>query len=63
MDAVGEPWYRKLCSKIFAESDAKLLECQRCKEHFCIKCLKKSNTGYGILSKSDKCGSVLSVGK
>ena len=53
MDAVGDPWDCKLCNTIFAESDAKLLECQRCKEHFCIKCLKKSNTEYDILSKSD----------
>ena len=37
----------------FAASDAKLLECQHCKEHFCIKCLKKSNTEYDVLSKSD----------
>ncbi len=53
MDAVGDPWDCKLCNKIFAESDAKLLECQHCKEHFCIKCLTKSNTEYDILSKSD----------
>ena len=37
----------------FAASDAELLECQHCKEHFCIKCLKKSNTEYDVLSKSD----------
>ena len=53
MDAVGDPWDCKLCYKIFAESDAKLLECQRCKERFCITCLNKSNTEYDILSKSD----------
>ena len=53
MDAVGDPWDCKLCNKIFAESDAKLLECQHCKEHFCIKCLTKSNTEYDILSKSE----------
>ena len=53
MDEVGDPWDCKLCNKIFAESDARVLECQRCKEHFCIKCLKKSNTEYDVLSKSD----------
>jgi hypothetical protein len=53
MDEVGDPWDCKLCNKIFAESDARVLECQRCKKHFCIKCLKKSNTEYDILSKSD----------
>jgi hypothetical protein len=35
-----DPWDCKICKTIFAESDAKLLECQRCKEIFCIKCLK-----------------------
>jgi hypothetical protein len=49
MDAVDDPWDCKLCTKIFAESDAKLLECQRCKEHSCIKCVKKSNTEYDII--------------
>ena len=52
-DAVDDPWDCKICKTIFAESDAKLLECQRCKEIFCIKCLKKSNTEYDILSRSD----------
>ena len=62
MDAVGDPWDCKLCNTIFAESDAKLLECQRCKEHFCIKCLKKSNTEYDILSRSDTLLGLRSVG-
>jgi hypothetical protein len=53
MDAVGDPWDCELCNTIFAESDATLLEFQSCKKHYGVKCLKKSNTEYDILSKSD----------
>ena len=35
------------------DPDSKLLECQRCKDHYCIKCLSKTKTEYDILSKSD----------
>jgi hypothetical protein len=29
-----DPWKCKICSKMFKDHDAKLLECQRCNEHF-----------------------------
>ncbi|CAG2224961.1 unnamed protein product [Mytilus edulis] len=48
-----DPWECKICHKIYKNEDAKLLECQRCKDHFCIKCLNKSKTEYDILSNSD----------
>lgn len=62
-DAVDDPWDCKICKTIFAESDAKLLECQRCKEHFCIKCLKNQIQSMIYYQSQTQCGSVLSVGK
>jgi hypothetical protein len=49
----NESWNCTLCSKVFSERNAKLLECQRCSAHYCIKCLNKSVAEYDILSKSD----------
>ena len=43
----------KECDKVFSEPDARLLECQRCRDHFCIKCLKKTKGEYEVLTKSD----------
>ncbi|VDI00129.1 Hypothetical predicted protein [Mytilus galloprovincialis] len=48
-----EPWECKICSTIYKDPNAKLLECQRCKDHFCIKCLNKSKPEYDLLSKTD----------
>jgi len=39
--AENDAWTCKECDKVFSEPDARLLECQRCRDHFCIKCLKK----------------------
>ena len=52
-DDLEEPWECKKCEKVFREPDAKLLECQRCRDHYCIKCLNKTKTEYEILAKSD----------
>ncbi|CAC5400189.1 unnamed protein product [Mytilus coruscus] len=48
-----EAWTCAKCTKIFKESDAQLMECQRCKEHFCITCLKKTKAKYSMLCKTD----------
>ncbi|VDI08450.1 Hypothetical predicted protein [Mytilus galloprovincialis] len=48
-----EPWECKICSTVYKDPNAKLLECQRCKDHFCIKCLNKSKPEYDLLSKTD----------
>ena len=48
-----DPWTCRECKSVFTEPDAKLLECQRCRDHFCIRCLKKTKGEYDILSKSD----------
>lgn len=46
-------WKCQICDKCFDKPDAKLLECQRCTKHYCIKCLKKTDTEYQILCCSD----------
>lgn len=48
-----DPWICQMCENVFSEPDARVLECQRCKQHFCIKCLNKPKAEYDILSKSD----------
>lgn len=48
-----ETWICENCKKPFSNPDAKMLECQRCKQHYCTKCLGKSDLEYDILCKSD----------
>ncbi|CAG2205678.1 unnamed protein product [Mytilus edulis] len=48
-----EAWTCAKCTKIFKEPEAQLMECQRCKEHFCISCLKKTKAEYSMLCKTD----------
>ncbi len=50
---VKDAWDCKMCNKTFTDQNAKLLECQRCDNHFCIKCLNKKTVEYEILSNSD----------
>lgn len=52
-DDRDETWECHNCMKIFSEPEAEILECQRCRDHYCIKCLNKSSAEYEILSKSD----------
>jgi len=52
-EMASETWICIKCSKKFTEPESKLLECQRCKDHYCIKCLGKTKAEYDILSKSD----------
>ena len=51
--AENDAWTCKECDKVFSEPDARLLECQRCRDHVCIKCLKKTKDEYELLTKSD----------
>ena len=48
-----EIWKCKVCTRIFGDPDDKLLECQRCRDHFCIKCLNKSVEEYNLMNSSD----------
>ena len=46
-------WQCKTCSLEFSDPNDKLLECQRCKDHYCIKCLGKTVEEYSWMTKSD----------
>ena len=48
-----EPWDCQICKKVFEDSDVKMIECQRCSDHFCIRCLNITKSEYDIMSKSD----------
>lgn len=50
-DAEESPdsWLCKLCSKTFTDKNAKLLECERCQQRFCITCLKIKVSEYRVL--------------
>lgn len=48
-----DAWLCRKCNKIYDEEDAKLLECQRCRDHYCIDCLNKTVAEYNILANSD----------
>lgn len=48
-----ESWTCEICSTDFTDPDSKLLECQRCKKHFCTFCLGKSDQEYAVMANSD----------
>lgn len=48
-----DAWVCENCKKSFTDPDAKMLECQRCRAHYCIRCLDKSINEYEMLSNSD----------
>ena len=52
-EANTEVWDCQICGIEYGQPDDKLLECQRCKLHYCIKCLGKSEAEYNILTESD----------
>lgn len=46
-------WKCEICCKVFDDPQAMMMECQRCKLHFCIVCLDKNQDEYKFLQKSD----------
>lgn len=48
-----DTWCCQKCSQEFGDPNDKMLECQRCKDHFCINCLKKTEEEYNWMTKSD----------
>lgn len=52
-DEEEEQWKCKDCNKIFTDSNAKMLECERCRSHHCTKCLGKTDEEYEVLQDSD----------
>jgi len=43
-------WKCTGCNKDFKEDDSKMLECERCAAHYCIKCVKFSDREYEFIS-------------
>ena len=48
-----DAWVCENCKTSITDPDAKMLECQQCRAHYCIRCLNKPVNEYEILSKSD----------
>lgn len=48
-----EGWVCKLCSVMHTSQDAKLLECDRCSEKFCVSCLNKTDEEYEMMKLPD----------
>ena len=48
-----EGWTCGLCVITFTSPEAKMLECDRCRDKYCIQCLNKSEAEYALLNKSD----------
>ena len=48
----GEVW-RCVDCKDFKDINSRILECERCEEHHCSKCIKLSDTEYDILNARD----------
>ena len=52
-DVDDEVWQCKLCKHLNADPDSKLLECQRYRDHVCIKCSNKTDEEYNMMANSD----------
>ena len=48
-----EGWVCKLCSVLHTSQEAKLLECDRCREKFCVSCLNKTDEEYEMMKLPD----------
>ena len=46
-------WICTICSVLHTSTDAKLLECDRCRDKFCIKCLNKTDDEYEVMKNPD----------
>ena len=41
-----EPWECKNCKESYGKPLDKVMECERCREHYCAKCLKMPDAAY-----------------
>ena len=48
-----EPWQCKVCDEVFEDDEAEVLECMKCTQHFCIKCLGKTSEQYKVMQEPD----------
>jgi len=44
-------WLCVGCKKEFKDPNSRLIECERCSEHYCIKCLKISDAEYDFMNE------------
>ncbi len=49
-DEVSKCWTCMICKKISSDPNGKMLECERCIEHFCIKCTKVTEAEYDFMA-------------
>ena len=47
----GDGWTCEECGKLFRKERDKLLECEYCEKHYCIKCLKYKPVEYEAMRK------------
>ena len=43
-------WTCQSCKKVFNDSNCNVLECERCCDHFCAKCIKVGDTDHVFMS-------------
>ena len=48
-----ESWSCEICKNVFNDPEAKMLECKRCKQHYCIACLKQSEEMYKLIAQEE----------
>ena len=47
---VGEAWLCVGCKKEFKDPNSRLLECERCADHYCTRCMKINDAEYDFLN-------------
>jgi len=50
-EGTGDVWQCVKCKKEFKDPSSRLLECERCAEHHCIKCMKIKDAEYDFLNE------------
>jgi len=46
----GEVWNCEMCKKEFRDANSRILECERCEGHYCVKCIKLADDAYDMLT-------------
>jgi len=50
IEDVGEAWLCVGCKKEFKDPNSRLLECERCADHYCTRCMKINDAEYDFLN-------------
>lgn len=51
-DETDPPWKCNMCNNNFGNPDDKVIECDRCRKHFCIKCHKMPQSVYDYMAST-----------